>query len=303
MTSAEHPWEKIYKKDGRIFPEPFPRFHEVVDLFVEHACSDILDLGCGSGRHTVHLALVNFKTFGLDISSSGLGLTQEWLREKGLESRIVLSDFRHPLPFRDESFSGVFSTQVIHHARIAAVRLAIREIWRVLSSGGVAFISVAAGKDDEEFVEIEPGEDFWAHSIFDSGPIPASLYAIGDTQIRLWSKEDILAVVQRNPEAIWAVTCRLIGIMRHAREIIYGMAFQPVSARLSQLILDRFHDEDDLLAERDLTLDQIASMISSTPQVVCRVMYQFQEEGLMELSRATIKLLDPKGLEKLTEAY
>jgi hypothetical protein len=51
----------------------------------------------------------------------------------------------------------VFSIQVIDHARIAAVRLAIREIWRVLSSGGVAFISVAASKDDEEFVEIEPG--------------------------------------------------------------------------------------------------------------------------------------------------
>jgi SAM-dependent methyltransferase len=157
MTSAEHPWEKIYKKDGRVFPEPFPRFHEAVDLFVEHGCSEILDLGCGSGRHTVHLALENFKTFGLDISPTGLGLTREWLREKGLESRIVLSDFRHPLPFREGSFSGVFSIQVIHHARIAAVQLAIREIWRVLLSGGVAFISVAASKDDEEFVEIEPG--------------------------------------------------------------------------------------------------------------------------------------------------
>ena len=159
-----------------------------------------------------------------------------------------------------------------------------------------------AGKEKILFT-IKPGEDFWAHSIFDGKPIPASLYAIGDTKIRLWSKEDILTVIQRNPGAIWAVTCRLIGIMRHAREIIYGLAFQPVSARLSQLILDRFHDEDDLLAERDLTLDQIAAMISSTPQVVCRVMYQFQEEGLMELSRATIKLLDPEGLEKIAEAY
>jgi SAM-dependent methyltransferase len=128
-----------------------------VDLFIEHGYSEILDLGCGSGRHTVHLAMENFRTFGLDISTTGLGLTREWLREQGLESRIVQSDFRHPLPFRAGSFSGVFSTQVIHHARIAAVRLAIREIRRVLSSGGVAFISVAARRDDEEFVEIEPG--------------------------------------------------------------------------------------------------------------------------------------------------
>ena len=157
MSKEEHPWETIYKNNGRVFPEPFPRFHEVVDLFIEHGCSEILDLGCGSGRHTVHLAMENFKTFGLDISTTGLGLTREWLREQGLERRIVQSDFRHPLPFRTGSFSGVFSTQVIHHARIAAVRLAIREIHRVLSSGGVAFISVAARKDDEEFIEIEPG--------------------------------------------------------------------------------------------------------------------------------------------------
>lgn len=169
--------------------------------------------------------------------------------------------------------------------------------------GEISWALTSPGGKEKILFTIKPGEDFWAHSIFDGGPIPASLYAIGDTQIRLWSKDDILTVVKRNPEAIWAVTRRLIGIMRQAREIIYGMAFQPVSARLSQLILDRFHDEDDLLAERDLTLDQIASMISSSPQVVCRVMYQFQEEGLMELSRATIKLLDPKGLEKIAEAY
>ncbi len=159
-----------------------------------------------------------------------------------------------------------------------------------------------AGKEKILFT-IKPGEDFWAHSIFDGKPMPASLYAIGDISIRLWSKDEILTVIQRNPEVIWAVNSRLIGIMRHEREIIYGLAFQPVSARLSQLILDRFHGEDDLLAERDLTLDQIAAMISSTPQVVCRVMYQFQEDGLVELSRATIKLLDPAGLKTISEAY
>jgi CRP-like cAMP-binding protein len=172
-----------------------------------------------------------------------------------------------------------------------------------VENGEISWALTSPGGKEKILFTIKRGEDFWSHSIFDGEPIPASLYAIGDTKIRLWSKGDILTVVQRNPEAIWAVTCRLIGIMRHAREIIYGLAFQPVSARLSQLILDRFHDEDDLLAERDLTLDQIAAMISSTPQVVCRVMYQFQEDGLMELSRATIKLLDPKGLEKIAETH
>lgn len=172
-----------------------------------------------------------------------------------------------------------------------------------VESGEFCWALISPGGKERILFTIKPGEDFWAHPIFDGKPMPASLYAIGDTKIRLWSKDDILTVIQRNPDALWEVTCRLVGIMRHAREIIYGLAFQPVAARLSQLILNRFHDEDDPLAERDLTLNQIAAMISSTPQVVCRVMYQFQEEGLLELSRATIKLLDPEGLEKISEAY
>ncbi|MCK5633975.1 MAG: Crp/Fnr family transcriptional regulator [Anaerolineales bacterium] len=172
-----------------------------------------------------------------------------------------------------------------------------------VESGEISWALISPAGKEKILFTIKPGEDFWAHSIFDGKQMPASLYAIGNTKIHLWSKNEILPVIQRNPEAIWAVTCRLIGVMRHAREIIYGLAFQPVSARLSQLILDRFHDSDDPLAERDLTLDQIAAMISSTPQVVCRVMYQFQEAGLVELSRATIKLLDPKGLEKISEGH
>jgi SAM-dependent methyltransferase len=157
MSADDHPWEKIYRKDGRVFLEPFPMFSEAVDLFTRHGCTEILDLGCGSGRHCVHLAKAGFNASGLDISLTGLGMTREWLRAEGLTNVIVQADFRQPLPFRDGSFSGVFSTQVIHHARIAAVRLAIGEIQRVLLSSGVAYISVAASRDEGECIEIEPG--------------------------------------------------------------------------------------------------------------------------------------------------
>jgi SAM-dependent methyltransferase len=207
MNTEEHPWEQIYRKNGRVFPEPFPRFHEGVDLFIEHGCSEILDLGCGSGRHIVHLSMENFKTFGLDISPTGLGLTKEWLREQGQECHIVLSDFRHPLPFHEGSFSGVFSTQVIHHARIAAVRLAIREIWRVLSSRGVAFISVSARKDDGEFIEIEPGtvvpltgsEAGLPHHIFSEEELRMEFHDFKVMDISLRADGKVLVIIALKP--------------------------------------------------------------------------------------------------------
>jgi SAM-dependent methyltransferase len=77
--------------------------------------------------------------------------------EEGLEADLVLADMRKPLPLRDESFKGVLSTQVIHHAVIAGVLRAIQEIGRVLVSGGVAFVTVSGRKDEVDSEEIEPG--------------------------------------------------------------------------------------------------------------------------------------------------
>jgi SAM-dependent methyltransferase len=105
-----------------------------VQIFQDRGCSRLLDLGCGSGRHVVHLAKEGFKVHGTDISPTGLRMTRDWLVEEGLVAGVVLADMRRPLPFCDGAFEGLLSTQVIHHAPIAAVRGTIREIWRVLAA-------------------------------------------------------------------------------------------------------------------------------------------------------------------------
>jgi SAM-dependent methyltransferase len=165
MRPADHPWEKIFQTEGRFYTEPFPRFGEVVHLFKDNRCLEILDLGCGSGRHLVHLKREGIQVTGLDISATGLRLTREWLNEEDLEAKLLLADMRQPLPFCDESFRGVLSTQVIHHSWIAGVRCAIMEIWRVLDSDGLAFVTVSGRKDEGESEEIEPGQNCAADGI------------------------------------------------------------------------------------------------------------------------------------------
>ncbi|KPK91011.1 MAG: hypothetical protein AMJ88_14915 [Anaerolineae bacterium SM23_ 63] len=207
MSSTDHPWDEIFKREGRFFPEPFPRFNEVVQIFKDHSCLEILDLGCGSGRHLVQFAKEGFKAIGLDISPTGLNLTQEWVDEEGLEVNLVLADMRKPLPFRAGSFTGVLSTQVIHHARIVGVRSAIQEIWRVLVSGGVAFVTVSGRKDEGEFEEIEPGtivplsgpEKGLPHHIFSEEALKEEFqnFHLLDFSVRAEGK--VLAVLLRKP--------------------------------------------------------------------------------------------------------
>jgi SAM-dependent methyltransferase len=52
----------------------------------------------------------------------------------------------------------VFSTQVIHHAFKKQVQLVVKDIYRVLAPGGIAFVTVS-GKLDEgvDFEEVEAG--------------------------------------------------------------------------------------------------------------------------------------------------
>ena len=55
--------------------------------------------------------------------------------------------------FKAESFDGLLSTQVIHHALLSEVRITIAEIWRVLANGGIAFVTVAGKKQAGEIYE------------------------------------------------------------------------------------------------------------------------------------------------------
>ena len=157
MIWQEHPWEQIYAKDGRVFDEPFPGFGEVVRIFRENGCERILDLGCGSGRHAVHLAKAGFCGFGADISLTGLKLAQNWAQEESAGLPFTQMDMRIGLPYASTKFDGVISTQVIHHAKLKEIRNTVQDILRILRPGGFAFITVAARKDDGgPFVEIEP---------------------------------------------------------------------------------------------------------------------------------------------------
>ena len=158
LRSSGEAWELAFQWDGHVFPEPFQRFGELVEAFHGHGCHHLLDLGCGTGRHVVGLATQGFQVCGLDYSPTGLRLARDWLGKESVGASLVLGDARRPLPFRDSAFDGLLSTQVIHHGLLPTVRGTIAELWRVLRSGGLLFVTVPAHLDDDlQYEEIEPG--------------------------------------------------------------------------------------------------------------------------------------------------
>lgn len=150
-------WEAIFQQQGRLFHEPANIVVKLVERLKEHNCQKVLDLGCGSGRHTVFLAQQGFRVIGLDNSPTGLRLTESWLTDQGVSAGLVLADTRWPLPFHVAAFDALLSVQVIHHAYRAAVVGTIQEISRLVRPGGVLLVTVSAKLDPNiDYLEIEP---------------------------------------------------------------------------------------------------------------------------------------------------
>ena len=147
----------------------------------------------------------------------------------------------------------------------------------------------------------EKGDEFWAHSLFDGEPMPSTLEAVQESVIYQWDGEGILRILFENSEATRALLRRQIKLIRKRRETISDLAFQPVTNRLAKLLLEQV-PVSETSAQRDLTLDQIASRVASSPEVVCRTLYQLQRDGMLQVTRASITLHDRAALERLVGA-
>lgn len=87
--------------------------------------------------------------------------------------------------------------------------------------------------------------------------------------------------------------------MMNASDIVDGLAFQPVASRLAHLLLEEY-PADQLAVERHLTLDEMASRIGSTREMVCRILYRFATQGAIQINRTEFIFKDRQILENHT---
>jgi CRP/FNR family cyclic AMP-dependent transcriptional regulator len=149
---------------------------------------------------------------------------------------------------------------------------------------------------------IGSGEIFWGMAFFlEDEPMPAALKAQIPSRVQLWPRDRLLPLLLRNGQSSWALACQLVGRMGQASEIVQELAFQPVTGRLARLLLERYEAGNENPVPRDLTLDEMAAHIGSTREMVCRALYRFADQGLIQITRTEFLFKDQDGLETLAQ--
>ncbi len=150
-------WDEIYENENMLnLDRNIPK---VVEIFSKCEIKKVLDLACGSGRHTLYLAKKGFEVYGIDISEEGIKTAKSLLHENNLHRNLIVGSIYERLPYRDNFFCGVISIRSLNHGTIEDIRKAIQEIERVLKPKGLVYVTVRKRISKEKrlpFKEIAP---------------------------------------------------------------------------------------------------------------------------------------------------
>ncbi|MEQ8171672.1 MAG: methyltransferase domain-containing protein [Candidatus Eremiobacterota bacterium] len=129
-------WAPVYEKDGN----PMVNLDELVfgeEFTFNVKGKSVIDLGCGTGRHSIKFAEKGASVTALDISS---GMLKEALGKKGSEKvKFICHDLSDKLPVPDGNFDFVISSLVLEH--IENLLYFFKEAKRVCKKNGKIFIT------------------------------------------------------------------------------------------------------------------------------------------------------------------
>jgi len=146
------------------------------------------------------------------------------------------------------------------------------------------------------------GDLFWGLAFFQEGaPLLATLEAHVPSCVYLWSKWYIEPIIIEHGRMSWELCRLMIQRMQRASAIVEELAFQPVSGRLAQLLLDDFESSGDTAIARHLTLEEMAARIGTTREMVCRALYRFADKKLIDVTRTEFVLTDKDGLRQAAD--
>lgn len=143
----EKEWDRIYKEQGEVQSDVLPTVRVASDLFKRQNCKKVMDLGCGTGRHTLFLAKEGFHVFATDISETGLEITKSKAEQMGIKDIEYKQHDMRNIPYDDDFFDAIVCVWTTGHGTYEDTHKNVKEIFRVLKPSGIVVIDYVSKED------------------------------------------------------------------------------------------------------------------------------------------------------------
>ena len=136
-------WKIVEGNNEEYWKNPSIESYYLLNRWLSQDKKDFLDLGCGLGRHSILFGQNGFNVYCFDISEDAINRTKEWATKEELEFDYKVGDMLD-LPYDDNKFDCILCRNVISHTDTEGMKKVIKELDRVLKTGGECYLTLGS---------------------------------------------------------------------------------------------------------------------------------------------------------------
>ena len=174
----------------------------------------------------------------------------------------------------------------------------------VVHRGWVKAVKLSIEGREQILDFIGPGRPINIAVVFAEQRNPATLIALEGCELWAIDQAVVLALLDRYPAMARRVIQTLAGRLLHTISLIEDLSLRSVTARLARILLMQLDDSKKpvIARRRWATQAEIAARLGTVPDVINRALRNLADEGLIEVDRHQIVILDRAGLRTKTES-
>ncbi len=175
------------------------------------------------------------------------------------------------------------------------------EAFHVVVTGQVKLYALSPSGAEKVIELVGPGNSFGEALMFTDRPHIVNAQTLSECLLLSISKAAMMEEIARDPRfalrMLAGVSRRLHGLIRDVESYCLHSGIQRVIGfLLSEQEEEDYEDGDTLTVSLPVSKATIASRLSLTPEYFSRVLHELEAEGLIQIDRRDIRILNTRGL-------
>jgi len=166
----------------------------------------------------------------------------------------------------------------------------------VVQDGWLKSVKTSPAGREQVMRFVGPGEVFNELGVLIGENNQVTVIALEPTTVWIIQRDTLLQLMEEHPQLSRVISQNLARRVQHLIGLVEDLSLRTVESRLARLLLEQL-STDVLVRRRWATQTEMAARLGTVPDVLNRALRSLSEEGLIQIQRHQIQILDRKGLE------
>lgn len=191
--------------------------------------------------------------------------------------------------------AAMSSMTTCHRGRVFYEPDQTGEVLFILKKGSVALYRITEDGRKLVTATVQEKSVFGEMSMLGQGMSDSYAEALEECTLCVMSRDDVTRLIGRYPAIAVRMLDRMAHRLREAEDRLADVAYRPVHARVANALLRLGQGGREVhLSHQDL-----AEIVGTHRETVTRTLNQFRADGLVELDRMLIRVMDDAGLRQV----